>query len=110
MSGRRIVLLGAASGSPARSPILLVSAHRPELTGLRAILGDDLRGSVGGGPVVARAAGIGLSAAAVGTVSALAELEPRAVVFVGTCGAYAGRGSSIGEAVVGRQVHLVSLA
>ncbi len=90
--------------------ILVVSAHRPELTGLRAILGDDLRGTSGGRSVVARAVGIGLSAAAVGTVSALAEFEPRAVVFVGTCGAYAGRGPSIGEAVVGRKVHLVSVA
>ncbi len=90
--------------------ILVVSAHRPELTGLRAILGDDLRGTSGGRSVVARAVGIGLSAAAIGTVSALAEFEPRAVVFVGTCGAYAGRGPSIGEAVVGRKVHLVSVA
>jgi nucleoside phosphorylase len=51
--------------------------------------------------------GIGLPAAAVGATLRLLERRPRMVVLVGTCGAYAEAGLSIGDTVVARSVLLV---
>lgn len=90
--------------------ILIVSAHLPELSGLRAILGDALEAKVGGLAVAARAVGIGMPDATAGAMFELGRCAPRAVVLVGTCGAYRGRGLSIDQVVVGRTVHLVSAA
>ena len=90
--------------------ILILSAHPPELSGLRTTLGDDLSGTSSGVVVQARPVGIGLAAAAAGTASALHEVEPRAVILVGTCGAYAGGGVGISEVVVGRRLCLISTA
>jgi nucleoside phosphorylase len=85
-----------------RAGILILSAHVPELSGLGSILGGD--------DVKALAVGIGLVAAARGAALALRSFEPRAVVFVGTCGAYAGRGVALGDVVVARRICLVSTA
>jgi nucleoside phosphorylase len=52
--------------------------------------------------------GIGLVASAAGATAALQDLAPRAVILVGTCGAYAGRGIGVGDVVVGRRVCLAS--
>jgi nucleoside phosphorylase len=95
---------------PMHSSILVLSAHPPELSGLRALLGDDLRGTSGDLSVVGRTVGIGLVAAAAGAAAALEAFQPRAVILVGTCGAYQGRGISTGEVVVGRRVCLASTA
>jgi futalosine hydrolase len=88
--------------------VLVVSAHGPELSGLRTTLGEASSG--GERKVVAQAVGIGLVAAAVGAASAIRRAGPRAVVFVGTCGAYPGRGLSLGDVVVGRRLFLTSTA
>src|SRR5438105_3769089 len=93
---------------PMHSSILVLSAHSPELSGLRALLGDDLRGTSGDLSVVGRTVGIGLVAAAAGVAAALEAFEPRAVILVGTCGAYRSRGISTGQVVVGRRVCLAS--
>src|SRR5258706_4580612 len=90
--------------------ILVFSAHVPELSGLETILGDDLRATWGGHDVRALAVGIGLVAAARDAALALRSFEPRAAVFVGTCGAYAGPGVAVGDVVVGQRVSLVSTA
>jgi nucleoside phosphorylase len=90
--------------------ILIVSAHLPELSAFRAILGDALEANVGGLEVVASAVGIGIPGAAAGTAFELCRRAPRVVVLVGTAGAYRGRGLSIGQVVVGRRLHLVSAA
>ena len=42
-----------------------------------------------------------MPAAAAGAAAALAELRPRAVVLVGTCGAYRGTGLAIGDVAAG---------
>jgi nucleoside phosphorylase len=93
-----------------RAGILILSAHPPELSGLRPILGDHLRGTVGGRQVATRAIGIGLVAAASGATAAFQSFEPEAVILVGTSGAYAGRGIALGEVVTGRRICLVSTA
>jgi nucleoside phosphorylase len=93
-----------------RTDILIVSAHLPELSGLRPLLGDALRAKVGGVEVAASAVGIGIPAAAAGLACELGQRAPRAIVLIGTCGAYRGRGYSIGQVVIGRRLHLVSAA
>jgi nucleoside phosphorylase len=90
--------------------ILIVSAHLPELLGLGPILGDALHANVGGLEVAARAVGIGIPGAAAGMAFELGRGTPRAVVLVGTAGAYRGRGLAIGQVVVGRTLHLASAA
>ena len=90
--------------------ILILSAHVPELSGLGPILGDGFSGASGGHAVEARAIGIGLAASARGAALALRSFEPRAAVFVGTCGAYRGHRVAIGDVVVGGRICLVSTA
>jgi futalosine hydrolase len=72
---------------------------------------------VGPVSVAARVVGIGLPMAAAGTAMHVAELRPKAVVAVGSCGAYSGRKPSdaggastplsIGDVVVARRICLV---
>jgi nucleoside phosphorylase len=90
-------------------PVLVVAAFHPELAPLRSALGDRLEGLVGGRACVAKAVGIGLVNAAVGTSTRLAALAPRAVVLIGTCGAYAG-GPAVGEVIAARRVRFVEPA
>ena len=97
--------------------VLLLAAFHPELAALRPHLTasvDGLAGRVGGLEVAARAVGIGLPAAAVGAAARVATMSPRAVVLVGTCGAYSGRapgaGAAILDVVIARRVRLVEPA
>ena len=90
---------GALAGSQVQSQahlatdLLILAAFEPELAPLSLALGPAMTASAGGLSVAARIAGIGLAAAAAGAAVHIGELEPRAVVLVGTCGAYAGRAS-----------------
>jgi nucleoside phosphorylase len=95
---------------PVTCEILLLAAFHPELAPLRATLGDGMRGRVGGIDVAAGVVGIGLPMAAAGTAMLLAEMQPRAAILLGTCGAYAGSGLGIGDVVAARRVRLVALA
>jgi futalosine hydrolase len=90
--------------------VLIVAAFHPELAPLREALGDAMSARAGALFVTARAVGIGLPTAAVGTAMHVAELRPRAVVLVGTCGAYMGSELAIGDVVVPRRVRLVDAA
>jgi purine-nucleoside phosphorylase len=60
--------------------------------------------------VVARPAGVGLVEAGIGAARAIDEVRPRAIVFVGTAGAYPPATIDIGAAVVARRVALASTA
>ncbi len=86
--------------------ILVVSAFDPELAPLRSVLGDELRARVGTLVVAARAVGIGMPDAAGGAARTLAEAAPRALVLLGTCGAYAGTGLAVESVVAARRVVL----
>jgi nucleoside phosphorylase len=59
--------------------------------------------------IVARPAGVGLVEAAIGAARAIAEVKPRAVVFVGTAGSYEPR-PALGRVVAARRVKLISTA
>jgi futalosine hydrolase len=89
--------------------LLVVAAFPPELAPLRATLGDALRARVGALDVAAKAVGIGLATAAAGAATRIAALAPRAVVLVGTCGAYDGA-LPIGGVAVARRVALADAA
>jgi nucleoside phosphorylase len=60
--------------------------------------------------VVARPAGVGLVEAGIGAARAIAEVKPRAVIFVGTAGVYPPSSLPAGAAVVARRVSLASSA
>jgi futalosine hydrolase len=66
---------------------LVLAAWPPELTELRRLL----RHKSTGNQVFARAAGVGLVEAAIGATTAIAQVKPEAVMFVGTAGLYPGR-------------------
>jgi futalosine hydrolase len=90
--------------------VLVVAAFHPELAPLRPVLGDGLRGRIGGRAVAALPVGIGLPQASVGAALRIAEARPAAVVLVGTCGAYPGAALRIGDVVVARTLLLVEPA
>jgi nucleoside phosphorylase len=90
--------------------LLVLAAFDPELAPLRSLLGPGLAARLGARTVVARTAGIGLLAAAAGAAAQLAELAPRAVVLIGSCGTYVRAGLGIGDVVVARRLRLVDLA
>ncbi len=93
--------------------VLLVAAFHPELAPLRPLLGEGLRGRLGGLDVAAAVVGIGATMAAAGTAMRLSELGPKRVVAMGTCGAYAEGGLAmgglaVGDVAVARRVLLVA--
>ena len=82
--------------------LLIVAAFDPELAPL-TLAGLTPPGS----PAIAtRAVGVGMPAAAAGAATAIAELAPRFVVLVGTCGAYRASGLAIGDVVVADAVRV----
>jgi nucleoside phosphorylase len=87
--------------------ILVVAAWAPELRGLGRRLRDGR-----GRPVERAVVGIGPVEAAEGTARALAAREPSLVVLVGTAGIYprATQRPAIGQVVVARAIHFVSLS
>lgn len=87
--------------------ILLLAAFHPELAPLKAALGEGMRARIGGRDVAARVVGIGLPMAAAGAAMQLVEMQPGAVVLLGTCGTYAGSGVALGEVIAARRIRLV---
>jgi nucleoside phosphorylase len=87
--------------------LLLLAAFHPELAPLKSSLGEGMHARLGGRDVAARVVGIGLPMAAAGTATQLLEMRPRAVVLLGTCGAYLGSGIAVGEVIAARRVRLV---
>ncbi|HEX3344431.1 MAG TPA: hypothetical protein VHS09_07645 [Polyangiaceae bacterium] len=87
--------------------LLLLAAFHPELAPLKAVLGDGMRARIGGRDVGARVVGIGLPMAAAGAAMQLVEMQPGAVVLLGTCGTYPGSGIAVGEVIAARRVRLV---
>jgi futalosine hydrolase len=95
--------------------LLVVAAFAPELGGLRAALRLELEeegrpAEAGGILVCAVPIGIGLVEATYGTASRLRLASARALVLIGTCGAYPQTGLSIGNVVVAQSSLLVEPA
>lgn len=90
--------------------VLILAAHPPDLRGLRPLLGDHLAGWAGSLRVSAKAVGLGLAAAGASASKRIFQLEPRAVVFVGTAGVYPGvPGYQPHDVVVAERSRLVDL-
>lgn len=88
--------------------LLIVAAHAPEFVGLRAALGTGLAGVVGSVRVVCAAVGVGMPVAGAGTMRQLRDARPRAVILVGSCGAYPKRAvPALLDLVVPERVQLV---
>ncbi|MGZ5968256.1 MAG: phosphorylase family protein, partial [Polyangiales bacterium] len=81
---------------PGAVDLLVLAAYAPELAGMRKNLGDQLYGNVSGVVVSCKAVGVGIPNATAGTTQRLLQLRPRAVVLVGTAGAYPGSGVNVG--------------
>lgn len=90
--------------------VLVLGAFHPEIAPMALVLGAAPAGGaeapampasarVGTRTVAARVTGIGVSMAAAGAAMHLAELRPRLVVIVGTCGVY--RGAAAGALGIG---------
>ncbi len=70
--------------------ILLLAAHPPEFVGLRPHIGDQLSGFLRGLYVVAKTIGVGMAVSGAGTANRIHQLNPRAVILIGSCGIYPG--------------------
>lgn len=68
--------------------VLVLAAHAPEFVGLRPHLGDQLSGFVRGHYVMAKTIGVGMAVAGAGTANRIHQLNPRAVILLGSCGVY----------------------
>lgn len=100
----------SSSPHPAEPPLLVVSAFAPELAPLRRQLRRaGPRDAIIAGRLICQPVGVGLVAAAVGATRALAAWSPRAIVFVGTAGAYA-PSPAIGTVGIADQIMLASTA
>lgn len=102
-----------SSQSMPQSPpdILVLAAHAPEFVGLRAHLGDQLSGPLRGLSVIAKTVGVGMAVAGAGTANRLMQLNPRAVILLGSCGIYPSPGDYRPlDMVVPRSCHLLDPA
>lgn len=70
--------------------VLLLAAHPPEFVGLRPHIGDQLSGFLRGLYVVAKTIGVGMAVSGAGTANRIHQLNPRAVILIGSCGVYPG--------------------
>ena len=68
--------------------ILILAAHAPEFVGLRPHLGEALNGVVRGLTIVAKTIGVGMAVSGAGAANRIHQLNPRAVVLLGSCGVY----------------------
>src|SRR5210317_1023737 len=75
---------------PSTVDLLILSAYGPELRGMVPHLGEPLEGPIAGVRVMAKVVGVGLPVAGAATARRLAEVRPRAVIHLGTCGVYPG--------------------
>lgn len=90
--------------------VLVLAAHAPDLRGLRPLLGDHLAGWVGDIRVAAKAVGLGLATAGPSASKRIYQLEPRAVLFVGTAGVYPSvQGYSPHDVAIANRARLIDL-
>lgn len=88
--------------------VVVAAAFAPELEALRARFGAGSVARVGALEVAFREVGVGLVAAAVGARALFDATRPRALVLVGTAGAYPARDLAIGDVVVARRAIVAS--
>ncbi|MEY4582675.1 MAG: hypothetical protein RL701_7378 [Pseudomonadota bacterium] len=98
-------------GTTQGADLLILAAHAPELVGLRDVLGTELSGVVSNIRVVCATVGVGLPAAAAGTMRHVRDTRARAVLLLGSCGLYPRRVDFRPlQAVIPTEVRLVDSA
>jgi len=91
--------------------VLILAAHPPDLRGLRPLLGDHLVSFVGQLRVAAKAVGLGLATAGPSASKRIFQLDPRAVLFVGTAGVYPSvQGYAPHDVALASRARLIDLA
>lgn len=91
--------------------VMVLAAHPSELAHfVTSVGGDAPRIGIGACTIRMGAVGVGIAASAAGAIEQLLTERPRAVVLVGTCGAYPGSGRAIADVLVARGTRLVSTA
>lgn len=90
--------------------VLILGAFEPELAPLTRACGGATAATVGGVTVAWRLVGVGLPAAAAGAARVLGVARVRAVIMVGTCGAYPGAPVDVGDVAVSRRNRLADAA
>ncbi|MEM9070552.1 MAG: hypothetical protein AAGE52_18750 [Myxococcota bacterium] len=70
--------------------LLVVASTAPDLRGLHQALGERIEGRIRNLQICGKAVGVGLAAATAGSAKRVFQLQPRAVVLIGTCGVYPG--------------------
>jgi nucleoside phosphorylase len=76
------------SATPEQFDLLVLGAHVPDLQGLRRHLGPELAGTLGRFRVLGKAVGMGMGSAGAAAMRRIQQVEPRGVLFLGTCGVY----------------------
>jgi nucleoside phosphorylase len=103
-----VIRYGRAMAASRAADLLILAAHAPELVGLRSELGTALSGVIADVRVMCATVGVGLPAAAAGTMRHVRDARPRAVVLLGSCGLYPRRSEFRAlQAVVPQAVRLV---
>lgn len=94
----------------AQVDVLVVASHAPDLEGFGPALGNHLSGEIRGLRVTCKPVGIGLAGVSGSLAARLADIRPRAVVLVGTCASYPGRGLTVGQVVVAQRLVVADAA
>lgn len=87
--------------------LLVLAPTAPDLRGLHQTLGDRIDGRVADLHVSGKVVGVGMPAAAASASKRVFQLQPRAVVLLGTCGVYPERDYQPFDVVVGSSVSLL---
>jgi nucleoside phosphorylase len=87
--------------------LLILAAHPLELAGFSAVLGSNAQFAVADVRVTCATIGVGLLAAAAGAALRLRDVQPRAVLLVGSCGIYPKRPFVPLQPVIPAQISLL---
>ena len=87
--------------------LLVLAPTAPDLRGLHQTLGDRIDGDINGLHLTGKVVGVGMPAAAASASKRVFQLQPRAVVLLGTCGVYPERDYQPHDVVVGSSMMLL---
>lgn len=87
--------------------LLVLAPTAPDLRGLHQTLGDRIDGRIHDLHVTGKVVGVGMPASAASASKRVFQLQPAAVVLLGTCGVYPDRDYQPHDVVVGTSVSLL---
>ncbi|MEM9195079.1 MAG: hypothetical protein AAGF12_38260 [Myxococcota bacterium] len=93
-----------------RVDVLVFGSSGLDLRGMRNQLGERVDGYIRGIHVTGKTVGLGMPAAGPSAAKRVFQLDPKAVIQLGTCGAYPGTDLALGSVVVAQNLHLLDPA